>query len=67
MRRYLATAPKNVCVNRAPNAHVVANPFGDVNVTITAKVDQEVPLNGQVEDDGLPRGSKVAIPCSLVL
>jgi hypothetical protein len=57
----LATAPKNLCVNRAPSAHVVANPFGDVNAAITAKVDQEMPLNGQVEDDGLRRGSKVTI------
>jgi hypothetical protein len=57
----LAAAPKNVCVNRAPGAQVVASPFGDVNAAVTAKVDQEIPLNGQVEDDGLPRGSKVAI------
>jgi hypothetical protein len=57
----LATAAKNLCLNRAPSAQVVATPFGDVNAAITAKVDQEIPLNGQVEDDGLPRGSKVTI------
>lgn len=64
----LATAPKNVCVNRAPNVQVI-NPFPDVNAgagaaglsvtSFTARLDQEVTLNGQVEDDGLPRGSRV--------
>ena len=57
----LATAPKNVCVNRAPHVDVV-NPFGDVSnaTNVNAKVGQDVQLNGQTEDDGLPRGSKVA-------
>jgi hypothetical protein len=57
----LAAAPKNVCVNRAPHVDVV-NPFGNVEsaTNVTAKVGQDVQLNGQVEDDGLPRGSKVA-------
>jgi hypothetical protein len=56
-----ATAGKNVCVNRAPHVDVV-NPFGDVNTAtnVNAKVGQDVQLNGQVEDDGLPRGSKIA-------
>jgi hypothetical protein len=56
----LATAPKNVCVNRAPVVEIV-NPFGgpDASTNLSAKVDQEVAINGRVEDDGLPRGSKV--------
>lgn len=58
----LATAPKNVCVNRAPHVEV-SNPFGDLlaATNVTARVGQEVMLNGHIEDDGLPRGSKVAI------
>ncbi len=57
----LAAAPKNVCVNRAPHVDA-SNPFGNVEdaTNVKAKVGQDVQLNGQVEDDGLPRGSKVA-------
>src|SRR5712691_10234793 len=56
----LATAPKNVCVNRAPVVEIV-NPFGgpDASTNLTAKVDQDLPINGRVEDDGLPRGGKI--------
>jgi hypothetical protein len=56
----LATAPKNVCVNRPPVVEIV-NPFGgpDASTNISAKVDQDATINGRVEDDGLPRGSKV--------
>jgi len=56
----VATAPKNVCVNRPPAVEVL-NPFGgpDASTNVTAKVGVDVPINGHVEDDGLPRGSKV--------
>jgi hypothetical protein len=58
----VATAPKNVCVNRAPAVEIV-NPFGgaDASTNLTAKVGTDLPINGHVEDDGLPRGSKVAV------
>jgi hypothetical protein len=58
----LATAPKNVCVNRAPAVDIV-NPFGgpDAGTKLTAKAGQELPINGHVEDDGLPRGSTVSV------
>ena len=56
----VAAAPKNVCVNRPPHIEVV-NPFGgpDANTNMTAKAGADLPINGHVEDDGLPRGSKV--------
>jgi hypothetical protein len=64
----LTAAPKNVCVNRAP-AVAVINPFAEANAgaegstatNFTGRIDQEISLNGTVEDDGLPRGSKVTI------
>ena len=64
----LATAPKGVCVNRAPAIQVI-NPQADVNAgadtlaatAFTARLDQELTLNGTVEDDGLPRESKLTI------
>ena len=56
----VATAPKNVCVNRPPAVEVV-NPFGgpDASTKMNAKVGADLPINGHVEDDGLPRGGKV--------
>lgn len=64
----LAKAPRGVCVNRAPSVQVI-NPLADVNAgadtlaatAFAAQVDQELSLNGTVEDDGLPRGGKVVI------
>jgi K319-like protein len=58
----VAAAPKNVCVNRPPVAEIV-NPFGgpDASAKLAAKVDQDLAINGRVEDDGLPRGSKVTV------
>jgi hypothetical protein len=57
----VAAAPKNVCVNRAPVVEIV-NPFGgpDAGTRLAAKANVDLPINGHVEDDGLPRGSKVA-------
>jgi hypothetical protein len=62
----LAKAPKGVCVNRAPSIQVI-NPLADVNAgadtlaatSFAARLGQELTLNGNVEDDGLPRGSKL--------
>jgi len=64
----LAKAPKGVCINRPPSIQVI-NPLADVNAgadtvaatSFIARLDQELSLNGNVEDDGLPRGSKVTI------
>jgi len=54
----IASAPKNVCVNRAP-AVAVLSPLGEPVTSLPAQAGRELPLNGHVEDDGLPRGSKV--------
>lgn len=64
----LAAAPKGVCVNRAPAVQVI-NPQADVNAgadtlaatSFTARANQEISLNGSVEDDALPRGGKVTV------
>ncbi|MEK6323542.1 MAG: hypothetical protein AABN33_18030 [Acidobacteriota bacterium] len=64
----LAKAPKGVCVNRSPAIQVI-NPQADVNAgadTLAAtafvtRLDQELSLNGSVEDDALPRGGKVTV------
>jgi len=64
----LAKAPKGVCVNRAPAIQVI-NPQADVNAgadtlgatSFSTRLDQEVSLNGSVEDDGLPRESKLTV------
>jgi hypothetical protein len=58
----LAAAARNVCVNRAPIVEVVnplGAPDGPTGTSLTAKIGQEVAINGRVEDDGLPRGSTV--------
>ena len=64
----LAKAPKGVCVNRAPAIQVI-NPQADVNAgadtlaatSFSTRLDQEVSLSGSVEDDGLPRESKLTV------
>ena len=55
-----AAAPKNVCINRAPAAHVMSM-LGEPETKIDARASQPTPINGVVEDDGLPRGSRVTI------
>jgi hypothetical protein len=58
-----ATAPKNVCINRAPVVQIITSPFEAPStslVELAGRVGQELAINAQVEDDGLPRGSKVA-------
>jgi hypothetical protein len=55
----VASAPKNVCVNRPPHVQILEG-FAPTT-TIKAKAGQEVALTAQIEDDGLPRGSRMAI------
>jgi len=64
----LTKAAKGVCVNRAPSIQVI-NPQADVNAgadtlaatSFATRLDQEVSLSGSVEDDGLPRESKLTV------
>jgi hypothetical protein len=64
----LSKAPKGVCVNRAPSIQVI-NPQADVNAgadtlaatSFSTRLSQEVSLTGSVEDDGLPRESKLTV------
>jgi hypothetical protein len=55
----VAGAPKNVCVNRGPSVRI-GNPFGPPpggpGGSMTGRVNQDVNLVSQIEDDGLPRG-----------
>jgi hypothetical protein len=63
-----AKAPRGVCVNRSPTVQVI-NPLADINAgadtlaatSFAARLDQELSLNGSVEDDGLPRGVKLTV------
>jgi len=60
----IASAPKNVCVNRPPSVHV-GNPFAPPPAgpdgAIAGRVNQDVVLASQIEDDGLPRGGALKI------
>ena len=59
----VATAPKNVCVNRPPGVHV-GNPFAPPpgpDGAVTGKANQDVTLTSQIEDDGLPRNGALTI------
>ncbi len=58
----VASAPQNICVNRAPTVELM-NPFGgpDASTNLTAKAGADLPINGHIEDDGLPRGSTVTV------
>ena len=63
-----AKIARGVCVNRAPAIQVI-NPLADVNAgadtlaatSFEARLDRDLPLNGSVEDDGLPRGGRVTV------
>src|SRR5262245_58502758 len=57
----LTKAAKNVCINRPPVVQVVTSPFeapATGSVELPGKVGQDLAINAQIEDDGLPRGSK---------
>jgi hypothetical protein len=63
-----AKASGGVCVNRAPAIQVI-NPLSDIAAgadtlaatSFAARLDRELTLSGNVEDDGLPRGSKMTV------
>jgi hypothetical protein len=53
-----------ICTNRAPSVEVPNrsdSPDDRATGLFTTRLDAELSLNGQVSDDGLPRGSKLAI------
>lgn len=64
----LSKAPRGVCVNRAPSIQVI-NPLADINAgadtlaatSFATRLDEELLLNGNVEDDGLPRQAKLTV------
>jgi hypothetical protein len=54
----VASAPKNVCVNRPPHVQIASSPFEaprSEGIELQARVGQELTITGAVEDDGLPR------------
>lgn len=58
------TVPRNVCVNRAPAVAIATSPFespATENVELPARAGQDSTIAGHVEDDGLPRGSKLSV------
>ena len=61
----LKTAPKGSCVNRTPIVQLIA-PAADASVadatpSFTARLGSLLVLNGEVQDDGLPRDGKLVI------
>src|SRR5262245_22387784 len=60
----IASAPKNACVNRGPSVRIgspFAPPPSGPDGAMTGKVNQDVTLVSQIEDDGLPRGGALKI------
>jgi hypothetical protein len=58
----IAAATKNVCINRPPVVQLTTSPFeapSTGSVELPGRVGQELAISAHVEDDGLPRGSKV--------
>jgi hypothetical protein len=58
----IASAARNVCINRPPVVEVVTSPFeapSTGSIELPGKVGQDLAINARVEDDGLPRGSKL--------
>jgi hypothetical protein len=60
----LKKAPKGSCVNRSPTVQIVSpgtdpTASADAVPTFTARVGAALILNGEVQDDGLPRESKL--------
>ena len=58
------SATKNVCVNRPPSVRIgspFAPPPAGPDGTMTGRVNQDVPLASQIEDDGLPRTGSLTI------
>ena len=61
----LKTAPKGSCVNRTPIVQLIAPgadaSVADVTPSFTARLGSPLVLNGEVQDDGLPRDGKLVI------
>lgn len=64
----LKTAPRGSCVNRSPNIEIINPNAEDDSVSDTlaatafvARVGAQLTLNGDVQDDGLPRDGKLTI------
>jgi len=64
----LKSAPRGVCVNRAPSIQITGTavePFaiGDAStaVNMTGRVGTDLSLSADVQDDGLPRDGKVQV------
>jgi hypothetical protein len=61
----LKTAPKGSCVNRSPIVQIIgsgADPTASEAIpTMSAQVGAALNLNGDVQDDGLPRDGKLVV------
>ena len=59
----LKTAPKGHCVNRSPIVQVIGADGSSAESarSFTARLGAALNLNGEVEDDGLPRDSRLVI------
>ena len=61
----LKTAPKGSCVNRTPIVQVIVpgaeSSIAETAPSFTARLGAALILNGEVQDDGLPRDSKLVI------
>ena len=64
----LTTAPRDVCINKPPRVNIVTGlrRFGsqrddDEIAELSAKVGEELELRGFVQDEGLPRDSRVTV------
>jgi hypothetical protein len=62
----LKKAPKGSCANRSPIVQIVgpgadSAASADITLTLTARVGAALILNGEVQDDGLPRDSKLIV------
>jgi len=60
----LKTAPKGSCVNRSPIVQVIgsgADAIASAEMTLSAQIGAPLVLNGDVQDDGLPRDGKLIV------
>jgi hypothetical protein len=61
----LKTAPKGTCVNRTPIVQVIGSgadsSIAETAPSFTARLGAALNLNGDVQDDGLPRDSRLVI------
>jgi hypothetical protein len=61
----LKTAPRGSCVNRTPIVQLIAPgtdaSIADATPSFTARLGSPLVLNGEVQDDGLPRDGKLVV------